>query len=81
MSNARRRVWEVQPNGHTWLLKERNPPLGFGTHESHAVKEVAIAAGVTVARAHAPSSLVIKRGDGTIEDERTYGDDPFPPRG
>ena len=27
------------------------------------------------------SELIICRMDGTIEDKRTYGDDPFPPRG
>lgn len=38
-------------------------------------------AGVNVARANRPSQLLIQRRDGTIEDERTYGDDPYPPKG
>lgn len=39
------------------------------------------ASGVKVASANQLSSLRICRMDGTIEDERTYGDDPYPPRG
>ncbi|MFH6681001.1 DUF2188 domain-containing protein [Clavibacter michiganensis] len=34
-----------------------------------------------MARANQPSQLIIHQSDGTIEDERTYGNDPFPPRG
>jgi hypothetical protein len=45
------------------------------------LKDDAITAGVKVAKANQPSSLKICRKDGTIEDERTYGNDPYPPRG
>ena len=38
-------------------------------------------AGAEVAKANALSQLVIHRADGTIEDERTYGEDPYPPAG
>lgn len=48
---------------------------------THYVKADAIDAGVKVAKANRPSQLVIHRADGTIEDERTYDDDPYPPRG
>lgn len=52
-----------------------------GTVSSHVLKTDAVTAGVRVAQAHQPSQLLIHRMDGTIEDERTYGNDPFPPRG
>lgn len=51
------------------------------TLSTHDRKEDAVSAGVNVASANPPSQLVIHRQDGTIEDERTYGNDPFPPRG
>lgn len=51
------------------------------TLSSHNAKQSAIDAGVRIAKDNQPSQLVIHRADGTIEDERTYGDDPFPPRG
>lgn len=51
------------------------------TVSTHLAKSTAIDAGVALARRNQPSQLVIHRVDGTIEDERTYGDDPFPPRG
>jgi len=44
-------------------------------------KQDAIDRGVELAKANQPSQLIIKRRDGTIEDERTYGNDPYPPRG
>lgn len=27
------------------------------------------------------AQVIIHKADGTIEEERTYGDDPFPPKG
>jgi predicted acetyltransferase len=51
------------------------------TISTHLAKSTAIDVGVAVARRNEPSQLVIHRADGTIEDERTYGDDPYPPRG
>ncbi|MCR1981393.1 DUF2188 domain-containing protein [Cellulosimicrobium cellulans] len=51
------------------------------TLSTHFTKEAAVSAGVDVAKRNAPSQLFIHRKDGTIEDERTYGDDPYPPRG
>lgn len=71
-----RKRWDVVPNGPQWRLTH----LG-ATVSNHLTKQAAIDAGVAAARANQPSQLLIHRQDGTIEDERTYGDDPFPPRG
>jgi hypothetical protein len=46
----------------------------------HASKEPAIERGAELARA-ANGQLRIKGRDGQIQDERTYNDDPYPPRG
>ena len=70
-----RKQYHVSPSGDNWKLT-----LAGVTLSTHSTKLPAIDAGVTVARANQPSPLLIYRADGTIEDERTYGNDPFPPR-
>lgn len=71
-----RKRYDVVPNNGNWSVTHQGAVLS-----THALKTDAVDAGVAVARANQPSQLVIHRADGTIEDERTYGDDPFPPRG
>ena len=34
-----------------------------------------------VAKNQPPSQVVVRKQDGTIQTEYTYGDDPYPPRG
>jgi hypothetical protein len=47
-----------------------------------ATKEPLVDAAPGIARAvGGPAQLRIKREDGTIQDERTYGQDPYPPKG
>jgi hypothetical protein len=73
---ATRKQYWVQYLESRWKVRHNGTTLS-----SHAVKDDAVNAGVTVAKANAPSELVICRADGTIEDKRTYGDDPYPPKG
>lgn len=72
---ARKTFWVRYVAGN-WAVRHEQQTIS-----THVLKSVAIEAGVKVAKANAPSSLKICRMDGTIEDERTYGNDPFPPRG
>ena len=69
-------VFHVVPNGSAWQVKHNGKVLS-----DHFLKQPAIDNGVAYAKANMPSQLLIHRADGTIEDERTYGQDPFPPRG
>lgn len=71
-----RKRYDVVPRGSLWCVTHDATTLS-----QHYTKTYAVDAGVQVARANAPSQLLIHRADGTIEDERTYGNDPFPPRG
>lgn len=71
-----RKRYDVVYKLSTWKLTSDGATLG-----SFDTKQPAIDAGVTRARSNQPSQLVIHLADGTIEDERTYGDDPYPPRG
>ncbi len=73
---ATRKQYWVQWLNDRWRVRKDQATLS-----SHIVKSDAVDAGVDAARANAPSSLRICRRDGTVEDERTYGEDPFPPRG
>lgn len=73
-----RTVYEVAPDGSQWTVKRRGAGQAAGRFDR---KQPAIDRGVQLCKTHKPSQLVIKRQDGTIQDERTYGDDPFPPSG
>lgn len=81
-----RRVFDVMPDGDDWIVRERVPrggnyldvPMRTARFDR---KKDAVPYGMKVARKAVPSSLVIHKRDGTIQEERTYGNDPFPPRG
>lgn len=73
---ATRKSYWVQYLQQRWAVRHEGVSLS-----THVVKSAAVDAGVKVAQANAPSELTICRVDGTIEDRRTYGDDPYPPRG
>lgn len=66
----------VTPLGSHWKVSSGSSEYGMYT-----TKPAAIQRGRELAIANQPSQLIIQRQDGTIEDERTYGSDPFPPRG
>lgn len=73
-----RQVFHVVPQGQLWELIL----VGTGARLSqHPTKEAAVEDGRRKAHANQPSQLVIHRSDGTIEDEATYQDDPYPPPG
>ena len=71
-----RKQYHVVPAGNMWQVKRNGEVLS-----SHYTKPPAIDSGVKFASANQPSELYIHRADGTIEDRRTYGDDPYPPAG
>jgi predicted acetyltransferase len=75
---ASRTVYDVMPHDDGWQVKRRGAEKASSLHDT---KIPAIEAGIEVARNNEPSQLVIHKAGGTIEQERTYGNDPFPPRG
>jgi hypothetical protein len=80
MSN--RTVYEVAPRGgdsnREWTVKRRGVERPLHVEKT---KAEAVAMGVALGRANMPPQLFIKLANGKIEEERTYGDDPFPPAG
>lgn len=71
-----RKFYYVQTYKGLWVVVHDSKVLS-----SFLQKTDAIAEGRRVARANAPSELVIRNSDGTIAERETYGSDPFPPRG
>ncbi len=77
---AKRQTYDVQPakgrSGWDVVKEGTATPV---TH--HRTKEPAIASAVSKAKQSPLGEVRIKRLDGTIQDERTYGKDPYPPKG
>lgn len=73
-----RTVYEVLPDGSDWIVKRRGATRASYRFDT---KAPAVSKGRELAKNNRPSQLVIRRADGTIEDEFTYNGDPFPPAG
>lgn len=73
-----RTVYDVVPQTGRWAVKRRGAERADSVWDA---KAEAVDRGAELCDKSQPSQLVIRRQDGTIEDERTYGSDPFPPRG
>lgn len=71
-----RSVFHVVPIGDLWVVKQTGSVLS-----SHDLKNDAIKEGIRIARFNKPSQLLTHRANGSLEDERTYDNDPYPPRG
>jgi hypothetical protein len=72
-----RKVFEVAPDGHLWGVHEP----GAGMLRVHPNKASASEAARKLAMANKPSQIVVKRGDGTVELEQSYGAHTVAPRG
>jgi hypothetical protein len=71
-----RKQFHVVPGGDKWKVEQGGNEFGH-----YDTKREAIERGRTVAQQNQPSQLVIHTGDGRIETEYTYKNDPFPPAG
>lgn len=71
-----RNQYHVVPAGDGWKVEQGRNVLG-----SYSTKNEAIAEGRNAAHANEPSQLVVHTGDGRIETEYTYQNDPYPPAG
>jgi hypothetical protein len=75
-----RKRYDVVPDGDNWKVQSEGRTVRrFGNMEP-AVQDAA-ARGRAAEERGEKAQVVIRRKDGTIQDERTYGDDPHPPRG
>ena len=68
------RGWEIRMEGH--------PPGSFvATTKQEAVSAAAAAANENWTKNKSPSGVRVQLQNGQWQEERTYGNDPFPPRG
>ena len=70
-------AYYVFPDGKKWVLKKRGNEKATGRFDR---KEDAVQRGMEAAR-NQLGQLVIRKKDGKIQEERTYGKDPHPPPG
>jgi hypothetical protein len=78
MSKYERVSYDVSPRGEQWAVTRR------GASRASAVKDdksAAVARAKELAKGWRESQVVVRKGDGQIQTEYTYGTDPSPPRG
>jgi hypothetical protein len=75
---SKRKTHYVSPHDVGWQVKAQGAKRATAVFDT---KAEAVKAGVDIASSQPLGQLRIQRQDGTIQDERTYGDDPFPPKG
>ena len=75
---AKRVTYTVAPDGDRWKVSKRGGSRASGTFDK---KQDAGSRGREIAKAQERGQLVIKKQNGRIQTEYTYGDDPCPPRG
>ena len=71
-----RKRYDVTPDGDDWIIQ-----TGGRTVRRFETKQPAVDDAVGRGRRQGNSQVVIHRKNGTIQEERTYGEDPYPPEG
>lgn len=75
---SKRTTYHVTPDGDGWKVQKE------GSNRASAqcdTKKEAVNRGRELAQNQTLSQLKIHKQDGTIQEERTYGKDPYPPKG
>lgn len=75
---AKRTKYEVAPTkgGGGWDVKRDGQKVSHHNKKAPAVKKATVEA-----KKEGNSQVRIKKTDGKIQEERTYGKDPYPPKG
>lgn len=76
-----RTYYYVLSAGTLWEVRRERAHVSF-----HSTKDVAMEVGRTAAKSEYdrtgnPTGLRVQKADGTWQEERSYGSDPYPPRG
>jgi len=74
----KRKVFHVVPDGDSWKVKSEGSKRAVKTFDD---KKDAVDFGREIAKNQPLGQLKIHKKDGTIQEERTYGKDPYPPKG
>jgi hypothetical protein len=74
---TRKRIW-VSPDEGKWKVKTEGAQRATKIYNN---KEDAVKKAIETAKSEKPSQVIIQKLDGQIQEERTYGNDPYPPKG
>jgi len=75
---TKRKIYDVVSKGDSWSVKVR------GNERASVIasnKEIAVQKAAELGRNNGHAQVVIHKKDGEIQSERTYGNDPNPPKG
>jgi uncharacterized protein DUF2188 len=72
-------VYHVMMHEGKWVVKREAAPSG--EFDAFETKDEAIERARIKANRALPSQVIVHRVDGTFEQEFSYGNDPYPPRG
>lgn len=74
---TRKRIW-VSPEEGKWKVKTEGAQRATKIYDK---KEDAVRKAAEIAKGEKPSQVLIQKLNGKIQEERTYGNDPYPPKG
>jgi hypothetical protein len=77
--HSARTVFHVATRDGKWVVTREGRP--DGEFDAFETQHEAIERARDEAQQQRPSQVKIHRADGTIQNEFTYGDDPYPPAG
>lgn len=75
---TKRKRYDVSPHGDGWKVQWEDAGRPSNVYDS---KDPAVERATDLAKRSKPSQVRIRKKDGRIQEERTYGDDPHPPQG
>ena len=75
MSNKERKIYHVTKDGDQWKVKSPSNQRASGRHEK---KQQAIEQARDLAKSQDFSQVIVHGLDGRIQNEWTYGKDPYP---
>jgi len=75
---GKRETFHVTYKDSKWKVKKEGSQRAVKTFDN---KEKAVDFGRDVAKKPGKGQLIIHKKDGKIQEERTYGKDPYPPKG
>jgi hypothetical protein len=73
-----RKIYDVKKKDDSWVVKGRNNERAsfISDTKAEAVKRAA-----EIGNNNGNAQVVIRKENGQIQSERTYGNDPYPPKG
>lgn len=73
-----RKIYDVKKKDDSWVIQGRDNERASGVF---GTKADAVDRAAEIGRNNGHAQVVIRKEDGRIQSERTYGNDPHPPKG